>query len=485
MSVKKAGKSLFSFLFLCSSILIYGQPSTQTFNPYSRYGIGEIENKGFAPTAAMGRAVTAFENDDRDSLNPVILNPANPASYASLRLTDFEVGVKTDFNFLENSKEKLFKNNTYLSYLSFGFPLGKRAGVAVGITPFSNVGYTISDVNNDPNIGDVTTIYEGTGGLNQVFFGLGYRPFQKSLMHFLKSKRYDSLRREGKWDEIRKKRFFKAMASSFAIGANGYFMFGDLNNTTSVIFPSSATPAYFNVRRIRATRVSDFYSSYGALVSFRIDSIAKKRKDIKVTLGTSVYVPTQLSANYKAVAYTYKQFGANIAFPYDTSLNVERNGTIGMPLIMSFGLAVRKGIKLTVMGDVSLQNWSYYRFFDEDPKLRNSIRYSLGFQYANNGEWKTRREMIKERAMYRAGAFYNTGYLDLKDTRIGEYGFSVGVGLPLGLYNKFFGAFNQINISAEFGQWGTTQNNLVQNKFIRGTIGLTLNQKWFLKRVID
>ena len=279
--------------------------------------------------------------------------------------------------------------------------------------------------------------------------------------------------------------------------------------------------SYFNVRRVRNTRVSDFYFSYGALISIRIDSTYKrraciqsngrgqeyiefkkdcpckdslnaenyetlfpkrfrKRSEWKITLGATAYLPSALRADYTAAAYTYKTFSPTLDLIYDTTLNISKTGSLNMPLLMSFGMGIRKGTKLTILADMSIQNWSYYRFFDENPGLKNSVRYSLGFQYVKNGDVKRVREMLRQKTMIRGGAFYNAGYLDLKNTPITEYGISFGFGFPLGRW-----VWNHANISAELGKMGTTQNNLIQTNFARLTIGLTLNQKWFVKRVID
>jgi hypothetical protein len=245
---KKINKFLLFVLFFASRAWAQtttGTPSG-TSNPYSRYGLGELENKGFAQMAAMGRAFTAFEND---TLAPVFINAGNPAALASLQLATFEVGGKTNFNFLQSGDIKNKTNNTYLSYISIGFPLGRKAGMAVGVSPYSNIGYKISDTNTVENIGLVKTIYSGEGGLNQVFLGVGYKPFKNVYSNFRKSSKYDTLAKSGNWKAIRNKRILKTTLSSLALGANGYFVFGDLDNTTDVVYPSNQT--YFNTRRIR------------------------------------------------------------------------------------------------------------------------------------------------------------------------------------------------------------------------------------------
>ncbi|MFN5459789.1 MAG: hypothetical protein ACK5AY_07760 [Bacteroidota bacterium] len=519
MFIKKSNKLFFLLSFVFYGVCLLAQPSSQTFNPFSRYGLGEIENKGFAPLVGMGRAFSAFENDDRDTLNPVFINPGNPASYTSLRLTSFEAGGKSEFDFFRTSEQKEFRNVTYLNYISLGFPLGKRSGVSFGVTPYSNVGYKISDTNIVQGIGKVASVYEGNGGLNQAYLGIGFRPFASNYSKFMRSHKLDSLRKVGNWHSIRKKRFIKSTLSSLAIGANVYYVFGDLNNKVSVVYPSGN---YFNTRRLRNTRINDFYLSYGALISFRIDSTKMRRaceikdnstvgyhieylkecpckdsisrseylsrfpkrlrksSNLKITFGATAYLPSNLSAEYSALGFTYKSFTSTIDFPYDTTLNIQRQGAVRMPLMTSFGLCIRKGSKLAIVADAGIQNWSFYRFFDEDPGLKNSYRFSLGFQLSGDGQLKRSSNLLRKKSMFRGGVFYNTGNIELKNTRIDEYGVSMGFGLPMGKW-----IWHHANISVEAGRWGTTTNNLVQSNFIKLYLGLTLNQKWFVKRVID
>ena len=516
---KKIYSILIVSLSLLYPILYFAQPSSQTFNPFSRYGLGEIENKGFTQMIGMGRAFTSFENDDRDTLNPIFINAGNPASYASLRLTVFEAGGKSEFNFLRASEQNDFRNVSYLNYISLGFPVGKKTGMCFGITPFSSVGYKIADTNVVDGVGKVASIYEGNGGLNQAYLGFGYRPFAQKFGKFMRSHQYDSLRKSGNWDRIRQKRIVNSILSSLSFGSNAYVVFGDLNNKVSVVYPSGN---YFNTRRIRNTRITDFYFSFGALISFRIDSLNKrraceikdnspagfhieylkdcpckdslnvkeyanlfparlrKRSDLKVTLGATAYFPTALNAEYSALGYTYKTFTSTIDFPYDTTLNIQKTGTVMMPLITSFGLGIRKGSRLTILADAGIQNWSFYRFFGENPNLKNSYRFSLGFQLSGSGEVKRASDLSRKKTMIRGGVFYNSGNLELKNTRIEEMGLSFGIGMPIGRW-----IWHHANLSLEAGRCGTTQNGLIQTSFIRLFLGATLNQKWFMKRVID
>ena len=66
--------------------------------------------------------------------------------------------------------------------------------------------------------------------------------------------------------------------------------------------------------------------------------------------------------------------------------------------------------------------------------------------------------------------------LVVNDERIREFGISFGVGLPMG------NSFNNINVGFEYGQRGTTNQNLIKENFVSFNFSLSLNDRWFRKR---
>ena len=71
-------------------------------------------------------------------------------------------------------------NNASLSHIALAFPIKKWWGASVGLIPFSSVGYKISDEQDITNIGTVKYLYQGTGGINQVYF----RQRIKTILYF-------------------------------------------------------------------------------------------------------------------------------------------------------------------------------------------------------------------------------------------------------------------------------------------------------------
>ena len=84
---------------------------------------------------------------------------------------------------------------------------------------------------------------------------------------------------------------------------------------------------------------------------------------------------------------------------------------------------------------------------------------------------------------YRIGARYNTGNLVLNNKSIADFAVSAGVGLPAG--GGRFKLFTMLNISTEYGIYGTSQNQLIQERYFRVVLGFTFNDRWFIKSKYD
>jgi hypothetical protein len=146
---------------------------------------------------------------------------------------------------------------------------------------------------------------------------------------------------------------------------------------------------------------------------------------------------------------------------------------------MSYGAGFSYTIKnkITFGADAYFENWQGMMFLGQQVEyLTNSSKYSFGLEYTPNlysikSYW--------ERVQYRMGGFINDSYLTLNGTQIKGYAFTFGAGLPMGRSRS------AINISAEIGKLGTTDNNLVKETYMKFTLHLLLHDRWFLKTKFD
>jgi hypothetical protein len=469
--------------FLSLSTFSFSQILTSS--PYSRSGLGELNLQTFATPAAMGGSFIAYH---QDTIAPFFINAANPAGLAGIRLSTFELGGQAQFTKISSSSTSLNKKNINFSYGSVGFPLKRFGGAAFGIMPYSTVGYKITSTQETANIGTMTYVFQGDGGINKAFIGAGVKPFRRQASKFYNSDLADTLIKYKETAKYKRKKLGKQLLSEFSIGATANYLFGTINQVTDVIYPGTVT--YFNSKRQRSIQVSDFTFNGGLQTHFTIDSIQSKGKrrilkqKIKIGFGIFVNTPTSISAKQNNIIYNYAIDGVGIQRPKDTVLNSQDNkGSIKLPLEMGFGMSIKKGEKLTVLIDAATTNWSGYKYFGTTSSdFKNSYRVSAGLNYVPNKLAYGSSNYVK-RIQYRVGVSYSDGYLDLKNTPISNYFVSAGLGLPVGI-----GRFDDIavvNISLQYGKMGTLNNNLLQEDYTRIVLGFTFNKRWFIKFKYD
>jgi hypothetical protein len=151
---------------------------------------------------------------------------------------------------------------------------------------------------------------------------------------------------------------------------------------------------------------------------------------------------------------------------------------------LSFGSGFGEVKKWLVGAEVTFLNTSVTsnRFTDiEGSKFENATRYSLGGYFIPNYNSYSK---YYKRITYRAGLRYeNTGLVivrpGLEDKSITDFAANIGFGLPLG------GIFSKINVGFEMGKRGTTYYNLVEENYFNISVGLSLSDRWFVKRKFD
>ncbi|MFA4852414.1 MAG: hypothetical protein WC599_07845, partial [Bacteroidales bacterium] len=187
--------------------------------------------------------------------------------------------------------------------------------------------------------------------------------------------------------------------------------------------------------------------------------------------------PTHLSAKQDSLAYRFFPTGNGYESIKDTLINSNNTkGKVVLPQGLGGGITIGKTDSWLVGMDYQLQNWKNYSSFGEKDSLKNSWMVSFGTEFtpknsAVSGYWK--------KVHYRAGARYNQTYLQLRNNQLAEYAVSFGFGLPLKRSKTV------VNLGFELGQRGTTQDNLIKEKFGRFILSLSVYELWFIKRRFD
>ena len=147
-------------IFLLAFAITASAWSQGTTSPYSFFGIGNLNFRGTVENRLMGGVSTYSDS--------IHLNLLNPAGLAKLKLVNYSIAGSHKFNTLSTATASERATTTTLDYMAIGFPMGKFAG-AFGLLPLTTSGYKLENID-----GTSTTQYTGSGGMNKVFFSLGY-----------------------------------------------------------------------------------------------------------------------------------------------------------------------------------------------------------------------------------------------------------------------------------------------------------------------
>ena len=419
-----------SIVALCILFSTHLLAQEGTSSPYSFYGIGDIKFKGSVENRSMG-GISVLP----DSIH---INIQNPAQLAGLKLSGLALGG-TYANTKSLSEDQEGKSRrTSLDYMAIGLPLGK-IGIGFGLIPFSSVGYKISKTTQVTNIsGDtirsVYSKYNGIGGVNKVFLGFGY-----------------------------------SLTKKINIGANMQYNFGTIE-TTGLLYQ---TDLQYGSRETNISELSG--------VNFDIGATYQTKLKGKLSLFSSlIFTPESKLKLSNARNIQIVQLLSSSAISVIQSENIAvGNSTIKLPSKLALGTGFGEIKKWLLGTEVTFINNSVMsNRFDNitNSSFENSIRYSLGGYFIPNyNSYAT----YYKRIVYRGGLRYENTGLVIENKSITDFAANVGLGLPL------IGTFTNVNIGLEVGKRGTTYNNLVQENYFNISVGLSLSDKWFVKRKFD
>ena len=412
----------------------YAQKST-SHSPYSQFGLGQMREDLLPQTRAMGGISTGVR-----TLNGLpTLNIANPASYSALTKTVMDAGLYGNFTQLSKQQSSDHTADFAFSHLAIAVPLGKAGGLAFGLLPYSDVGYSAASTTAIDTI-KYRTFSVGEGGINKAFFGYGVSPFK-----------------------------------GLSIGGNVSFLFGNLYDITKVEFPLALQAYQTQQKTTRNFQGASF--DYGIQYS---KPIGRKHN---LTIGYSGSLNNSITQKTTAmVTISEPNFEEGFeAPPLDTtSIGRTISRKINLPLKHNVGITLSKGYNWMLGADFKYADWSKYQTRQGESKLGKSYGFALGGQIKPD---PTSARYLNQ-VDYRLGFRYNKTALKYHGNQIDDMAVTVGLGLPLPQTN-FGRTFSQINISAEFGQQGTIKNNLIRERYININLGFTINDAWFLRRNLD
>jgi hypothetical protein len=145
--------------------------------------------------------------------------------------------------------------------------------------------------------------------------------------------------------------------------------------------------------------------------------------------------------------------------------------------------------KWMIGAEFNQQFWSQYQSTSGgSDSLSDAWKGTLGLEFRPKGDYASRGFFKYFTKMhYRLGGFYGMSEFTVRGTQLSEYGITLGLGFPLSRKKAGNDMYIQsmINFAVEWGQRGTTAQNLLLENYWNFRLGFTLNDRWFIKRKYD
>lgn len=410
-----------------------------TSSPYSFYGIGSLDFKGTSESRAMG-GISVYN----DSIH---MNFRNPASYTGKdmfsfnnegRLVKFTVGLGHSETELKTSDNNTETTNTSFEYLGLNIPIGKF-GLGFGLIPYSSVGYKLQSSNNE---NQTQYKYSGNGGLNKVFLGFAYQ-----------------------------------LNNNLSVGFDTKYNFGNIQNSAlEYLYDEESLPLAYQAREQNRSDLSGINFNFGIIYKGRL-------KDNLEIHGTFAYSPQYNLSSRNSQTFASVVINPNTELEYPVNeINVDLDSIglaktdLSMPSKTNLGLGIGFPKKWFIGAEYTILTTSVFSnelINIENSEFENSSKLSFGGFYIPDYASFAK---FWNRVVYRAGFYSEKTGLVINNESINEFGISFGLGIPAG------GLFSNVNTTIEFGKRGTTNANLVEEKFINFQLSLSLNDRWFIKR---
>ena len=160
-------------LFLTAATSLRAQTgASSAYSPYSVFGVGDIVREGTAFNKTMGGVGIATRNNRYiNYLNPAAISARDTLAF----MLDF--GVSNTNKYFAQGSMTSVNNQFNITNFILTFPIYRSFAMAVGVTPYSGVGYDFSYIETDKNIiaqtGNIDYQSYGEGSLTKVFLSGG------------------------------------------------------------------------------------------------------------------------------------------------------------------------------------------------------------------------------------------------------------------------------------------------------------------------
>jgi hypothetical protein len=463
---------LFSFITFLSFTTSFAQGLGNA--PYSRLGVGDYKlHQGSVRNIGMGGAGSVSKTVSYINW----LNPATLSNYKGKRedsILKIDVGFGLQYKWLKDQNTSSTDFGLNIQHIVIQFPIAKTMNGTFGLLPLTGVQNNFTSqvpINNDPNGTKVKYNYNGSGGIYNLNYSMGW-----------------------------------GISKNLAVGLGASALFGTIKQeATSQLILDPSNPD--NQKKV-GTYDQNAYSGFLFRPSFIIRQPVQRHIYSKRSLDTLNLTEEEKKHRRSLVKSPANMFTIGGTFDLYTSTHanqtthyIERDlldrytidsiigsssGKVYMPFGAQFGLAYERPGKWGMYLDYRFSNWSAYQNSEvKSSVLNNSFMINAG------GEWlRTHRNPDKylKSVTYRVGLYYGKSYYTVVGSDLFDRGITFGTSLPVGTRAGAGPSspplLTKLNTGVVIGQLIPQNKNLVKETYVRLYLSMNIYSSWHGKRRI-
>ena len=432
--IRRIEKALLLAVFLIIGVSVSAQEGAYgAYSPYSIFGLGELEKEGSAYNKSMGGTCIATRNKR-------FINYTNPAAVTARDtlafMADFGLEQK---NTLYRQGKLTSANNTFnIHNFVMTFPIYRSSAFMVGLTPFSDVGYDFSSVEERQDIigntGNISYDSRGTGSVYQLFVGAGVT-------------------------------FWKRLS----LGAEYLYYFGNIDRITRMDYLNTS---------YRSVRTGNELAVRGSTGKFGLQYEQKLGGNVSMIVGATYRMSAKMngySTNYRYATQS------SVVDTLKHSVDTLAYGNLCFGDEIGVGISVKGGDKWHAEFNYLRSGWDksgmdntpgFSAIGDSKFSTTTSQSYRLGFELVPN---RNDIRYYMKRCAYRAGVYYDQAYYKLDGNNINSMGITLGMTLPV------FRWYNGLTIGLDLGQKASTRHGMVRERYAKISVGFNVHDIWFQK----
>ncbi|WP_407481194.1 hypothetical protein [Elizabethkingia meningoseptica] len=400
-------------------------------SPYATFGLGDVKYNNDLNISSMGGISAAYISDFTNSFNF-----SNPAANFNLELTSLRGQITNENSFYKSDYNNYSKtkHSNYLSNISVAIPLSSKVKFGLGYQPYSSKTYnilTVKDIGTEGN--QQANSFRGEGTISTVEAALAYQ-----------------------------------VIPGLGLGLRTNFYFGKVSDIEEVTFKNAElTNGYQTTNKVKS-----FNFTLGAVYQHKTST------DHKITAGATYQFGNGGTMESMYTNSTYFYSGANRQNVDIIEEKMSKSKNL-IPQVFTAGIGYGRDARWFASAQLDYTKGRTINYIGQPFQYQDSYKVSAGGWFVPDAnDFRS----YFSRVIYRYGAFYEKGGLNINGKDINAYGLSLGANFPI---KPSLGSFSSIDFAVELGKRGTVQNNLVQQGFINLKFGFNFADRWFIKNLYN